>query len=89
MFQPWGDVLLYPLLLVSDAEDTFQFVQVVVGGGSHHLAFGLRGEGQQVSEKSLAEVQCQIVKGAASATILLKVLISGVPIPEIVIVRHF
>ena len=42
VFQPWGDVLLYPPFLVGLAQDTFQFVQVVVGGGCHHLAFVLR-----------------------------------------------
>ena len=88
MFQPWGDVLLYPLFLVGDAKDTFQLVKVVVGGGSHHLALGLRGEGQQVSKKSLTVVQCQIVKGAATATILLKVFVGSIPVPVIVIIRH-
>lgn len=89
VFQPWGDVLLNPPFLVSLAQDAFQLVQVVVGGGSHHLAFVLRGEREHIGEKSLAVFHRQIIKGAASAAILLEVLVGGVPIPEIVIVRHF
>jgi hypothetical protein len=88
VFQPWGDVLLDASFLVGDAEDAFQLVEVVVGGGSHHLALGWSGERQQVGEKSLAEVKRQIVEGAASAAILLEVLVSGVPVAVIVIVRH-
>ena len=42
VFQPWGDVLLYPPFLVGLAQDAFQLVKVVVGAGSHHLAFVLR-----------------------------------------------
>lgn len=89
MFQPWGDVLLYPLLLISDAQDTFQLVQVVVGGGSHYLGFGLRGEGQHVGEEPLAVFHRQIVKGAVTTAIPFKMLVGGIPVPEIVIVRHF
>ena len=88
VFQPWGDVLLNPPFLVGLPQDTFQLVQVVVGGGCHHLAFVLRGERKHVGEKSLAVFHRQIIKGAASAAILFKVLVGGVPIPEIVIVRH-
>ena len=36
------------------AQDTFQFVQVVVGGGCHHLAFVLRCKREHIGEKSLA-----------------------------------
>ena len=88
MFQPWGDVLLYPSFLVGDAENAFQLVKVVVGGGSHHLSFGLGGERQQVGKESLAVFKCQVIEGAASAAILFKVFVGGVPVPEIVIVRH-
>ena len=54
MLQPWGDVLLDAFLLVCDAEDAFQLVKVVVGGGSHHLALGWSCERQQIGEKPLA-----------------------------------
>lgn len=88
VFQPLGDVLLNPPFLVGLAQDAFQLVQVVVGCGCHHLAFVLRGKGEHIGEKSLAVFHRQIVKGAASAAILLKMLVGCVPIPEIVIVRH-
>ena len=89
VFQPWGDVLLNPPFLIGLTQDAFQLVQVVVGGGCHHLAFVLRGEREHIGEKSLAVFHRQIIKGAASAAILHEVLVGGVPIPEIVIVRHF
>ena len=88
MLQAWCDVLLDAFLLVCDAEDAVQLVEVVVGGGSHHLSLGWRGERQQIGEKSLAEVKRQIVEGAASAAILLEVLVSGVPVTVIIIIRH-
>lgn len=89
VFQPWGDVLLDASFLVGDAENAFQLVKVVVGGRSHHLALCLSGERQQVGKESLTELRCQVIEGAASAAILFKMLVGGVPVPEIVVVRHF
>ena len=88
VFQPWGDILLDASFLVGDAENAFQLVKVVVGGRSHHLALCLSGERQQVGKESLAVFQCQIIEGAASAAILFKMLVGGVPVPEIVVVSH-
>ena len=88
VFQPWGYILLDASFLVGDAQDAFQLVKVVVCGRSHHLSLCLSGERQQVGKESLAVFRCQIIEGAASAAILLEVLVGGVPVPEIVIVRH-
>src|SRR5699024_11764826 len=67
------------------SSDLFQFVQVVVGGGCHHLAFVLRCKREHIGEKSLAVFHGQIIKSAATAAILFKVLVGYIPIPEIVI----
>ena len=88
VFKPCRDVLLDASFLVGDAENAFQFVKVVVGGRSHHLALCLSGERQQVGKESLAELRCQVIEGAASTAILFKMLVGGVPVPEIVVVRH-
>ena len=88
MFQPWGDILFDTSFLVGDAENAFQLVKVVVGGRSHHLALCLSGERQKVGKEALAVFQCQVIEGAASAAILFKMLVGGVPVPEIVVVPH-
>ena len=52
------------------------------GGGSHHLAFGLGGEREQVGKESLTIFKCQVIEGAASAAILFKVFVGGVPVQK-------
>jgi hypothetical protein len=49
----------------------------------------VRIERKHIGKEALAVFHRQVVKGAASAAILLKVLVGDIPVPEIVIVRHF
>ena len=88
VFQSWGDVVLYAPILVCLPQYAFQLVQVVVGCGRHHFGVGLRGERQHVGEEALAVFHRQVVKCAAAAAILLKVLIGNAPVPEIVAILH-
>lgn len=89
VFQPWGDVVLDASFLVCLPQYAFQLVQVVVGCGRHHLSAVVRGERQHVGKEALAVFHRQVVKGAAAAAILLEVFVGNVPVPEIIIVRHF
>ena len=89
VFQPWGDVVLDAPFLVCLSQHAFQLVQVVVGCGRHHLGAVVRGERQHVGKEALAVFHRQVVKGAATAAILLEMFVGNIPVPKIVIVRHF
>lgn len=49
----------------------------------------MRGERQHVGKEALAVFHRQVVKGAATAAILLEMFVGNIPVPKIVIVRHF
>lgn len=89
VFQPCGDIVLDAPFLVCLPQYAFHLVQVVVGCGRHHLGAVVRGERQHVGKEALAVFHRQVVKGAATAAILLEMFVGNIPVPEIVIIRHF